>query len=77
MQLPPAESVDEYATFLAKAIRTHLDDDWMEQSCHENIGDEVAKLFREAVAKVNASTVQAHSCAILDNPMIMWVIGLG
>lgn len=59
MLLPPTERVEEYAVFLAEAIRIHLDTEWMEQECHRVIGDKVASVFREKLAQV---------CALLTEP---------
>ncbi|CAM9910099.1 unnamed protein product [Scytosiphon promiscuus] len=48
VMLPPADQAEEYASFLSEAIRQHLDDEWMEQECHEGIGEEVARLYLDA-----------------------------
>lgn len=55
--------MEEYAPFLAEAIRQHLDEEWMEQACHKEIGNEVAKIFRAAVTGVSVFIVKSmFSC---------------
>lgn len=51
--LPPAEEVDEYARFLSDAVRQHLDNEWIPQKCHKDIGEEVANLYHAAVKRVS------------------------
>lgn len=51
--LPPADNLDEYAAFLSDSIRQHLDDEWLPQECHRDIGEEVARLYRAAVQQVS------------------------
>ena len=57
VSLPPAEKVDEYARFLADAVRRHLDDEWIPQECHKEIGEEVARLYRAGVDRVSQSVI--------------------
>lgn len=53
VMLPPAEEVDEYARFLSDAVRQHLDNEWIPQKCHKDIGEEVANLYHAAVKRVS------------------------
>lgn len=53
VMLPPAEQVDEYARFLSDAVRQHLDNEWIPQKCHKDIGEEVAKLYHAAIKRVS------------------------
>lgn len=57
MRLPPVDRVEDYAPFLAKAVRTHLDTEWMPQDCHKTIGDEVEGIFRECLTQVRCGGV--------------------
>ncbi|CAM9563809.1 unnamed protein product [Choristocarpus tenellus] len=49
--LPPVEESDAYASFLAEGIMTHLDQEWMPQECHREIGLEAAKVYLQIVQK--------------------------
>lgn len=61
--LPPAEEVEEYAQFLSGAIRQHLDEEWMPQDCHQEIGEEVARLYGVAVGQVSYELFWARDFA--------------
>lgn len=53
--LPPADRADEIADFLSEAICEHLDAEWLPQECHKEIGEEVARVYREALTQVRQS----------------------
>lgn len=53
--LPPADRAEEIAGFLSEAIGEHLDAEWLPQECHKEIGEEVARVYREALAQVRQS----------------------
>lgn len=57
--LPSADEAEEYASFLSESIRQHLDNEWMEQECHQGIGEEVARLFLAAFENVSPSLILA------------------
>lgn len=62
VMLPPADKAEEYASFLSEAIRQHLDDEWMEQECHEGIGQEVARLYLDAFKDVGGCSRDFGLC---------------
>lgn len=63
--LPPADRADEIARFLSDAICQHLDDEWLPQECHKGIGEEVARLYHEALAQVRAGQGSMHGTRVV------------
>jgi hypothetical protein len=45
IQLPDKEQAADYSKFLARAVQLHLDQEWLPQACHEEIGAEVANIY--------------------------------
>eukprot|EP00953_Heterococcus_sp_UTEX-ZZ885_P031584 16557-Heterococcus_DN1.PRE.4 len=45
IQLPDKEQAADYSKFLARAVQLHLDQEWLTQACHEQIGAEVANIY--------------------------------
>jgi hypothetical protein len=45
IQLPDKEQAADYSKFLARAVQLHLDQEWLPQACHEQIGAEVASIY--------------------------------
>ncbi|CAM9530301.1 unnamed protein product [Discosporangium mesarthrocarpum] len=51
--LPPAEDSEAYASFLADSIMQHLDQEWLPQDCHRDIGLKVGDIYRKFVKEGN------------------------
>ena len=48
MSLAELTALEEDASYLEGAIRDSLDDEWIPQACHAEIGKEVAKIYLSA-----------------------------